>query len=100
MKRNRDTVVQDMLKLLGTLADDWEYDGVITEDTNLFTDLGLVSLDVVVLAMSVQQNYGQVIPFADLFADMGQRGVQGITVAEWADFVYEHLNETAAGASR
>jgi acyl carrier protein len=98
MKNSREQVLQRMLQVLGKLADDWEYGGDITEDTALFADMGLASLDVVVLAMSAQQDYGQVLPFADLFASMGQRGIKDLSVGEWVDFVHEHLNETSVVA--
>ena len=99
MKTTHEAVMADVLYLFRQLADDWEYSGEITPKTLLFADIGLKSLDVVVLAISIQEHYGQVLPFPDLFADMGQRGIRDISVGEWVDFVYEHLND-ASGEAR
>jgi acyl carrier protein len=85
----------DVLRLFDQLADDWEYSSEITPATLLFSEIGLQSLDVVVLAMSIQERYGQVLPFPDLFADMGQRGIRDISVGEWVDFVHSHLEHDA-----
>lgn len=98
MERTRAEVITDVLHLFRQLADDWEYSGDITPQTYLFADMGLQSLDVVVLAMSTQERYGQVLPFADLFAEMGQRGIRDISVEEWVSFVYEHLNSASGKA--
>jgi acyl carrier protein len=96
MDYNREQVMSEMLELLSQLADDWEYSGDITPDTDLFADMGLASLDVVVLAMSVQQHYERVLPFADLFADMGQRGIKDLSVKDWVDFIHTHLPSAAS----
>ena len=85
-----------ILKLLAQLARDWEYDGEITSDTFLFTDLGFQSLDAVVLGNSLQEHYGQIIPYADFLASIGQRTSNDVTVGEWVDFTYQHLNTSVA----
>jgi len=82
----------DVLGLLRKLADDWEYTGEITPQTRFFTDMGLASLDVVVLGTAVQEHYNQVFPFVDLFAQVGQRAVPDMPVGEWVDFIYQHLD--------
>jgi acyl carrier protein len=91
MKRSRDEVRADIVLLLRGLADDWEYDGEITEDTRMLADLGFESLDVVVLATVVQDYYHQVLPFPEFFAEIGQRAIGDVTVGEWVTFVCEHL---------
>jgi len=90
--RSREEILMDVLRLLQQLADDWEYSGEITEDTYFFSEMGFESLDIVVLATSVQEHYKQVMPFPELFAELGERENQDISVGEWVDFVHEHLN--------
>lgn len=99
MTVTRQDLVLHIQELLTQLASDWEYDGKITADTFLFSELGFQSLDAVVLGNSLQQHYDQIIPYADLLADIGQREVKDITVGEWADFTYQHLNHGSTGAS-
>lgn len=99
MRKTHEEVMADVLHLFRQLADDWEYSGEITPQTLLFAEMGLQSLDIVVLAISIQERYGQVLPFSDFFADMGERGIRDISVGAWVNFVYEHLND-ASGEAR
>lgn len=99
MKASRDQIMSDVLSLLRKLADDWEYTGEITPQTRFFADMGLGSLDVVVLGTAVQEHYKQVFPFAELFARVGRRAMPDIPVGEWVDFIHQHLDD-GAGAGQ
>lgn len=91
-------VRQQVLALMTQLAGDWDYDGEISMDTYLFSELGFQSLDAVVLGNTLQEQYGTPIPYADLLADIGQRSFNDVTVGEWVDFTYRHLALGANGA--
>jgi acyl carrier protein len=82
-------VLSEVLELMDSLAEDWDYDGRMTADTLLFGDLGLASLDLVVLGTTIQERYGRV-PFAEFLADMGKRAIRDVTVGELATFVDLH----------
>jgi acyl carrier protein len=87
-----DTNVRDaILELLMLLADDWEYDGEIGPETAFIADLGLESLDIVVLGTMIQERYGR-LPFPEFLDAIGQRPVEerDLTVAELVAFVCEH----------
>jgi acyl carrier protein len=99
MKASRDQIMSDVLGLLRKLADDWEYTGEITPETRFFADMGMGSLDVVVLGIAVQEHYKQVFPFGELFAQVGQRSLPDIPVGEWVDFIHQHLG-AGAGAGQ
>ena len=90
----------DVLGLLRKLADDWEYTGEIAPETRFFADMGLRSLDVVVLGTAIQEHYKQVFPFVKLFAQVGQRPVPDMPVGEWVDFISEHMQDVPAAAAR
>ena len=62
-------IAEIVIALLAQLASDWDYDGAITPQTYLFSDLGFQSLDAVVLGNSLQERLGRPIPYADLHAD-------------------------------
>jgi acyl carrier protein len=96
MQITREKIQADMLMLLQKLADDWEYGGDITRDTYLLSDMGFESLDVVILSTSMQEYYKQALPFTDLFAEIGRREQRDISIGEWVDFTYRHLNSHAA----
>ena len=92
--------MEDVLNRLQQLAGDWEYTGVITPESRLFADLGFESLDLVVLGTSIQMDYQRVLPFSEFFADMGQRQDPDVSVSEWVDFVYQHLNSASEKAGQ
>jgi acyl carrier protein len=96
----REQVMEDVLMLLRKVSDDWEYTGEITPETRFFADMGLQSLDVVVLGTAVQEHYGQVLPFMKLFAEMGQRSLPDIPVSEWVDFIHRELGEAERESGR
>src|SRR5271169_2491393 len=84
-------VMQGILALLLDAQGDWEYDGEIGPDTRFVADLGLESLEIVVLSTMVQQQFGK-LPFPQFFEEIGQRPVdeRDLSVVELATFVCEH----------
>jgi acyl carrier protein len=84
-------ILGEVLSLMGQLAGDWEYSGEITPTTRLLGDLGMESLDLVVLGTSLQERYGR-LPFAEFLAEIGQRPVdeRDVSVGELVAFVSKH----------
>jgi acyl carrier protein len=68
-----------------------EYSGPIGPDTYFFADLGLASIDAVVLGETLERHYGRRLPFADLMANLGRRVERDITLGELAAFVESSL---------
>ncbi len=89
-------VLQGILALLEEAQGDWEYDGQIGADTRFVADLGLESLEIVVLSTMVQQRFGK-LPFPKFFEEIGQRPVEerDLTVADVAAFVCENRQADA-----
>lgn len=88
---NKEAIFKTLLDLLNKLADDWEYPGEITSDTWLVADLGLESIDVVVLGTTLQNQFKQPLPFAEFLADIGRREIRDIRVSELVDFISDNL---------
>jgi len=90
-------VLAAILDLINDMADDWEYSGPVTEETLFLTDMGLESLDLVILGTMIQQRYGQ-LPFAEFLAEIGQRPVdeRDVTVGELVNYVSDHRQTVAA----
>lgn len=84
-------VLEGILALLREAQGDWENDTEIGPDTRFVADLGLESLEIVVLSTMVQQQYGK-LPFPQFFDEIGQRPVEerDMSVADVARFVCEH----------
>lgn len=100
MQMTYEAIMDDVLGLLRKVADDWEYTGEITPQTRFFADMGLASLDVVVLGTAIQEYYGQVFPFVQFFTEIGQRDIPDIPVGEWIGFIHRQLNHIAEGNGR
>jgi acyl carrier protein len=84
-------ILAELLGMIDELAGDWEYDGPVTPETYFLADMGLESLDLVVLGTMIQSRYGR-LPFAEYLAEVGERPVEqrDVSVAELVDFVRTH----------
>ena len=69
-----------------------EFSGLIDRDTLFFADLGLASIDAVVLGEELQAFYGQAIPFDLMMAELGQRTDRDIRIGELAAFLARHVH--------
>ncbi len=92
-------VMADIVHLLTQLGDDWEYSGTITPETGLIADLGMESLELVVLGVSIQEHYHQTLPFEDLLTEVGERKLQDIYVGDLVGFIHQHLAQVVVGGS-
>ncbi|MES1262012.1 MAG: acyl carrier protein [Acidobacteriota bacterium] len=90
MTPTRQEIFEYLMPMLNSLSQDWDYAGIVGPETRLFTELGMESLDLVVLAAAIQSHFGQVLPFALLFAEMGEKQLD-LTVSGLMDFLEEHL---------
>lgn len=74
------------------LSQDWDYDQPVTLESRLFGELGMESLDAVVLATSLQEHFGKQMPFAELFAEIGEKQCD-LSVGELIAFVQRSIEE-------
>ena len=86
----------EVLELMTQLAGDWEYEGTVTPSTLLFEDLGLESLDLVVLGTAIQERYGRV-PFAEFLSDIGQRTTPDVSVGQLVTFIDQNRQAAQNG---
>jgi acyl carrier protein len=91
-------VLGAIFALLNELKEDWEYGGEIEPDTRFIADLGLESLEIVVLSTMIQERYGR-LPFPEYFDDIGRRPIdeRDVTVADLTRFVVLHRQPTTGG---
>jgi len=100
MTHTREQILTDVLELLNSVVQDWEFEGTIGPSTRLFADLAFESLDLVILGTKVQEHFGQIFPFPELFAEIGQREVRDLSIDEWVDFIARHLQQPAGVAAK
>ncbi len=81
-----------MAELTRILADfqGREYSGPIGPETRFFADLGLASIDAVVLGETLEAHLGRPLPFGEMMADLGKRADRDMTIGELAWFLARH----------
>jgi acyl carrier protein len=85
-------VMQDLANILRDFHGR-TYDAPIGPRTRFFADLGLASIDAVVLGETIEEHYGRKIAFNDFMADLGRRAVRDIELGELAAFLSKELNK-------
>ncbi|MBX6314735.1 MAG: acyl carrier protein [Isosphaeraceae bacterium] len=83
-------ILADLARLLANFQGR-EYSGPINAQTRFFADLGLASIDAVVLGEALQAHYGRPLPFGELMAELGRREDRDLTIGELAAFLARHL---------
>lgn len=81
------------MKIMTDLRNDWEYSDEITEQTELFRDLGFESIDAVALGSAVEDHYDRSLPFAEFLMRAVERQASDISVGELLDFLTVSLTE-------
>lgn len=89
----RAAVLKEVLAILGDMTADWDtgFQGQIGPDTLLVGDLGFESIDVVQLAIGIEEHFGQPgLPFEKMLM-AGGAYVDDLRVAQVVDFLAQHL---------
>lgn len=63
----------------------------IEPETLFFADLGLASIDAVVLGEVIQTHFGKALPYDRLMAEIGARAQRDLAIAELVEFLKCHL---------
>ncbi len=74
-----------------------EYSAAITPDTCLFADLGLASIDAVVLGETLTNAFQHDFDFQQLLAGLHARGAEDISVGELVGFLEKKLEPGDTG---
>jgi acyl carrier protein len=90
---NADAIEQGVVHVIHEMVADWELDQPmgVRSNTRLMEDLEFESIDIVQLAVSLEQHFEQTgLPFEKLFMRDGDY-VDDLTVSEIAVFLRSHL---------
>ncbi|MBX7165581.1 MAG: acyl carrier protein [Pirellulales bacterium] len=90
-----DTILSDLKSLLADMTSDWDtsFEGEITPQTRLITDLGFESIDVVQLVTAIEEHYGRRdFRFEELLMEGGTY-VNEVSVGRIVAFLERHLNK-------
>jgi acyl carrier protein len=69
-----------------------EYSGAIGPKTLFFGELGMVSIDAVLLAEALERHYQRSFPFNRFLADISRDGIRDMELGELAAFLQREMN--------
>jgi acyl carrier protein len=90
--RSDEQVREELAELVCRELPEREYSGAVGPHTRLFADLGLASIDAVMLAERIEEYYGRKFPFAAFLAGLRGRGATDLEVGELVAFLRAHLD--------
>lgn len=96
----REAVKSSLMNMLMELREDWEYSAELTEKTGIFKDLGFESIDAVALGSTIEEHFGQSLPFAEFLTRAGEQGLEDITIGHLLDFLITNLQGDAGKAAQ
>ena len=88
----RDEIRGDLLAVLKQIRDDWNHSIAVTEETGIFRDLGLESIDAIALGTTLEEHYNQSLPFAEFLTKVKAQNLPDITVGLLVDFLVDSLH--------
>ncbi len=95
-------VLADVAGMLRTMLDEDGLDDIeVAMDTRFTDDLELESIDLVTLAGTLQDRYGQEVNFAEFVADLELDEIIGLTVGQLVEYIVRCIGAAevrAAGA--
>jgi len=94
MSMTKSEIEQKVISVLNEMTQDWDLDSAegIKPQTGLMNDLEFESIDIVQLAVAMEQNFNQKgLPFEQLFMHDGDY-VDEIHVSEVVDFMHSNMN--------
>jgi acyl carrier protein len=88
MTNTMETPLDVVSGLLREILDEYQLDDIeITPESAFHEDLGLESIDLVALAVRLQEHYGEQVNLAEFLAEKEIEEVIALTVGQLADYV-------------
>lgn len=86
-----DRILADLATVVRRAFPDRDFSDAVTADTRVIGDLGLASIDVVVLAERLGLHYGKPLPFGAFLKGLRERGADDIELGELVRFLQAHV---------
>jgi len=91
----RERVRGDLIELLKDAREDWDPSQAVTDETGIFNELGLESIDAVGLSSALEGHFGQALPFPEFMSKAKEQNLKDITVGHLLDFLMQNLQHSA-----
>ncbi len=86
-----DRVLADLAAVVRRAFPDRDFPDAVGMETRVLGDLGLASIDVVVLAEQLGAFYGQRLPFGTFLKGLRERGADDIALGELVAFLQQNV---------
>ena len=86
-----DDILRDLAAVVREAFPDREYSGEVGSETRFFADLGMASIDAIVLAEQIERHYGRKVPFGRFLGGLRARAATDFTLGELVAFLREEL---------
>ena len=85
------SIYHDLANVMATTFPDRDFPAAVGPDTRVFADLGLASIEVVVLGERLEQFYGRRLPFGPFLAGLRTRGADDLELGDLVAFLQQHV---------
>ncbi len=81
----------DLAAAVRSAFPDRDFSAEVGPNTRVFADLGLASIDVVVLAEHLEKRFGRKLPFGPFLAELRAKGADDLEIGEVVAFLWKHV---------
>lgn len=91
MSRSAEQLYADLATVVATAFPDRDVSVPIGPDTRVFADIGLASIELVVLGERLEQFYGRKLPYGPFLAGLRNRGADDLALGELVAFLQTYV---------
>ena len=88
--RTADDILAELAEVVRRTFPDRDFPEPVDLSTRVFGDLGLASIDIVVLAERLDAHFGRRLPFGTFLKGLRDRGATDIELGELVAFLQQH----------
>ena len=89
--RTPEQIYRDLAEVIARAFPDRDVSAPVGPQTRAFADLGLASIELVVLGERLEQHYGRRLPFGPFLAGLRNRGADDLELGELVSFLQQHV---------
>ena len=89
--RSAEELLADLAEVVRQTFPDRDFPEPVEPSTRVFGDLGLASIEIVVLAERLDAHFGRRLPFGTFLKSLRDRGAEDLTVGELVAFLQKHV---------
>jgi acyl carrier protein len=89
--RNPDQIYRELAGVMAGAFPDRDLPTDVGADTRVFADIGMASIELVVLGERLEQFYGKRLPFGPFLASLRNSGAEDLQLGDLVAFLQKHV---------